>query len=62
MDIRIVNTMHDEIIVEVRVEIAEKVADILKESMVKAFEKLPPGVPFPNEGKSRVTLRAESID
>jgi DNA polymerase I-like protein with 3'-5' exonuclease and polymerase domains len=38
--------MHDEIIAEARVEIAEKVADILKESMVKAFEKLLPGVPF----------------
>jgi DNA polymerase-1 len=46
LDARIVNTMHDEIIVEARVEIAERVADILKESMVKAFEKLPPGVPF----------------
>jgi hypothetical protein len=46
MDAWIVNTMHDEIIVEARVEIAEKVTDILKESTVKAFEKLPAGVPF----------------
>jgi DNA polymerase-1 len=46
MDARIVNTMHDEIIVEARGEIAEKVTDIVGESMVKAFEKLPAGVPF----------------
>ena len=39
MDAQIVHTMHDEIIVEARAEIAEKVAGILEDCMIKPFLK-----------------------
>jgi len=46
MDATIVHTMHDEIILEAKAEIAEEVARILEECMIKPFEALVPSVPF----------------
>ncbi len=40
MDARIVHIIHDEIIVETRDEIAEKVEEIVKNCMKRAFEQL----------------------
>ena len=51
MDAKCVHTMHDEIIVEAKAEIAEKVAGILEECMIKPFEPLVPFVPFKVELK-----------
>jgi len=46
LDARIVHILHDEIIVEVKEDIAQQVAGILKECMEKAFADLIPGVPM----------------
>jgi len=46
MDAKIVHILHDEVIVEARKDIADKVAGIVKECMEKALERLVPGVPF----------------
>jgi len=46
LDARIVHILHDEIIVEAREDIADRVASILKESMETAFRKLIPELPF----------------
>ena len=54
MGAQIVHTMHDEIIVEAKDEIARKVAEILEECMIKPFETLVPSVPF------KVELRIQS--
>ena len=42
---------HDEIIVEVKSEIAEEVAILVKDCMEGAFKKLVPDVPFKVEPK-----------
>jgi len=46
MDARIVHTLHDEIIVEVRDAIEDQVKVIVKECMEEAFGKIIPAVPF----------------
>ena len=46
VDARIVNTLHDEIIVDARDAIEDQVKEIVKESMERAFEKMIPEVPF----------------
>ena len=46
MDARIVHTMQDEIIVEVKDELAAEIAGILEECMIRPFEALVPSVPF----------------
>jgi len=46
MDAKVVHTMQDEIIVEVKDEISEKVAAVLEECMIRPFEALVPSVPF----------------
>jgi DNA polymerase I-like protein with 3'-5' exonuclease and polymerase domains len=42
----LVHTLHDEIIVDARDDIADQVQVIVKESMEKAFKKIIPAVPF----------------
>ena len=51
MDVRIVHTMQDEIIIEAKDEIAEEVAGILEECMITPFGALIPSVPFEVELK-----------
>jgi len=46
MDARIVHIIHDEIIMEARSDIAEDMAEIMRESMEGAFRKLLPNVPI----------------
>jgi len=46
LDARIVHTQHDEIIVEVRDDIANRVKAIVAESMEEALERIIPEVPF----------------
>ena len=46
LNARIVHTQHDEIIVEAKDDIADRVQTIVKESMVEAFEKIIPEVQF----------------
>ena len=46
LDVRIVHTQHDEIIVEAREDIADQVQAIVKESMEEASERIVPEVPF----------------
>jgi len=46
MDARIVHILHDEIIVEARVDIADKVGGIVKGCMEKAFVDMKLGVPM----------------
>ena len=46
VDSCIVHIQHDEIIVEARDDIANKVKAIVSESMEEAFEKIIPEVPF----------------
>ena len=46
MEVRIVHTLHDEIIVEVRDAIEDQVQTIVKEVMEEAFGKIIPEVPF----------------
>ncbi|MFZ0945610.1 MAG: DNA polymerase [Syntrophobacteraceae bacterium] len=46
VDARIVNTLHDKIIVEAREGVADQVEAIVKESMEAALERIIPGVPF----------------
>ncbi len=46
LDARIVNTLHDEIIVEARDGIEDHVREIVKESMEEAFQGIIPEVPF----------------
>ena len=55
MDARIVQVMHDEVILEVKNEIAEDVAVIVKDCMEGAFSKLIPNVPFKVEPEIRDT-------
>jgi DNA polymerase I-like protein with 3'-5' exonuclease and polymerase domains len=45
-DTRIVRTQHDEIIVEVRKDLADMVQAIVKESMEEALEQIISEVPF----------------
>ena len=45
-DAQIVHILHDEVIVEAKVDIADDVAKIVKTCMENAFEKLLPDVPF----------------
>ena len=51
IEANIVNIIHDEIIVETKKELSEKVSKLLKESMQWAAEKLIPEVPCPVEVK-----------
>jgi len=51
LDARIVHTLHDEIIVEVRDAIEDQVQVIVKESMEEAFGRIIPEVPFVVEPK-----------
>ena len=44
LDARIVHILHDEIIVEARAEIADKVSEVVKGCMEKAFKQLKLGV------------------
>ena len=46
LDARIVHTQHDEIIVEARDEMVDRVQTIVKESMKEALERIVPEVPF----------------
>lgn len=46
MDAKIFHIMHDEIIVEVREEVAADGAFIMKGCMEQAFTEIFPGVPF----------------
>jgi len=46
VDARIVHTSHDEIIIEGRDAIEEQVPTIVKKSIVEAFKKIIPEVPF----------------
>jgi DNA polymerase I len=46
VDARIVNTLHDEIVIEARDAIADQVEGIVIESMEEAFKKVIPEVPF----------------
>ena len=46
VDARIVNTLHDEIIVEVRDGIEDQVKAIVKEAMEEALNRIIPEVPF----------------
>lgn len=48
---RIVNTLHDEIIVEARDAIEDQVREIVKESMEDALELIVPEIPFIVEPK-----------
>jgi DNA polymerase I-like protein with 3'-5' exonuclease and polymerase domains len=50
-DARTIHTLHDEIIVEARADIADQVQTIVKESMEEAFKKIIPEVPFIVEPK-----------
>ena len=49
VDARIVNTLHDEIIVEARDGIEDQVQAIVKESMEEALGQIIPEVPFAAE-------------
>jgi DNA polymerase I-like protein with 3'-5' exonuclease and polymerase domains len=49
VDARIVNTLHDEIIVEARDGIEDQVLTIVKESMEEALDLIIPEVPFAAE-------------
>ncbi|MGO8945104.1 MAG: DNA polymerase [Syntrophobacteraceae bacterium] len=51
LDARIVNTLHDEIIVEARDGIEDQVEAIVKESMEEALRRIIPEVPFVAETK-----------
>ena len=55
MDARIVHVLHDEVIVEVKDEIVDEVAGIVKDCMEGAFRKLIPNVPFKVEPEIRDT-------
>lgn len=46
LDVRIVRTRHDEIVVEAREDIADPVQAIVDESMREAFKKIIPEVLF----------------
>ncbi len=46
VDARIVNTLHDEIIIEARDGIEDQVKEIVKESMEATLEQIIPEVPF----------------
>ena len=46
VDARIVNTLHDEIIIEARDGIEDQVGEIVKESMEAAFKQITPEVTF----------------
>ncbi len=46
LDARIVHTQHDEIIVEAKDDIADRVRTIVKESMLEALKRIIPEVPF----------------
>jgi DNA polymerase-1 len=46
VDARIVNTLHDEIIIEARDNIADQVQTIVIESMEEALERIVPEIPF----------------
>ena len=46
MDARVVNTLHDEIIIEARDGIEDQVKVIVKESMEEAFKQIIPEVQF----------------
>ena len=50
-DARIVHTMHDEIIVEAKSEIAEEVSAIVQKCMIQPFEEMLPNVNF--QGRTR---------
>ena len=54
-DARIVHTMHDEIIVEAKSEIAEEVAAIVQKCMIQPFEEMLPSVTFKVEPVIRAT-------
>jgi DNA polymerase-1 len=51
MDARVVNTLHDEIIIEARDGIEDQVREIVKECMERSFEQIIPEVPFVVEPK-----------
>jgi DNA polymerase I len=51
VDARIVNTLHDEIIIEARDDIEDQVQAIVKECMERSFEQIIPEVPFVVEPK-----------
>lgn len=55
LDAQIVHILHDEIIVEAKEEVAEKVAGLVKKCMEKAFEQLKLGVPMMADPKKRDT-------
>lgn len=46
LDVRIVHSQHDEIIIEARDDIADEVQAIVAESMEEAFERILPEVLF----------------
>ena len=46
LDAKIVHLLHDEIIVEAKAQMAETVAEIMKESMEEAFKPIFQEVPF----------------
>ena len=52
-DALIVHILHDEVIVEARMDIADSVAVTLKECMEKAFAEILPEVPFVVEPEIR---------
>jgi DNA polymerase-1 len=56
VDARIVNTLHDEIIVEARDGTADQVREIVRESMAEALEQIIPEVPFVAETKDTELL------
>ena len=55
LDAQIVHIIHDEVIVEVKTEIAEEVASIIKGCMERSFENLVPGVSFKVNPEIRIT-------
>jgi len=55
MDAKIVHILHDEVIVEVKEDIAEDVSIVIKKCMEAALEKLVPEVPFKVEPEIRDT-------
>lgn len=55
LDAKIVHTLHDEIIVEVNEEIAEKVKITMEDCMIEAFEKLELDIPFKVKTKIQKT-------
>ena len=58
LDAEIVHIIHDEVIVEVKTEIADVAADIIKESMEEVFMKLIPNISFKVDPEIRHTWAA----